>query len=257
MATNNIRFSSQSSQFISKEITEPPGFDGWSPADTTTLGWYDASDADSVTEVDGDVSQWDDLSGNLKHATQDTGVEQPSYATNVITGDNNIFLDLPLDIYDGQSAGTVVFIGKQLGASAGWGVYSNLNNIQNTNNANGYPYSNFLSDSHFWGNNIGSILNTQALIAYYQSGTELMMYQSGGVSGGPVTALDFDGNIVYAKLFDQGAGYSLYELVFLPDDTDRQKTEGYLAWKWDGINSDTALVDALPGDHPYKSAKPE
>jgi hypothetical protein len=32
--------------------------------------------------------------------------------------------------------------------------------------------------------------------------------------------------------------------------------QGYLAWKWDGINGDTALVDALPIGHPYKVEAP-
>ena len=32
--------------------------------------------------------------------------------------------------------------------------------------------------------------------------------------------------------------------------------EGYLAWKWDAIRGNTALVDALPVDHLYKSAAP-
>ena len=33
----------------------------------------------------------------------------------------------------------------------------------------------------------------------------------------------------------------------LPDDTDRQKVEGYLAWKW-------GLQASLDASHPYKDA---
>ena len=45
-------------------------------------------------------------------------------------------------------------------------------------------------------------------------------------------------------------------LTSVPDTDTRQKMEGYLAWKWDGINGNTVLVDALPVGHPYKSAAP-
>ncbi len=40
------------------------------------------------------------------------------------------------------------------------------------------------------------------------------------------------------------------------DTDERQYLEGYLAWKWDTIIGTTDLVDALPTDHPYKSAAP-
>lgn len=46
-------------------------------------------------------------------------------------------------------------------------------------------------------------------------------------------------------------------LVFSPlVGTDRQRIEGYLAHKWDSLLGVTTLVDALPSDHPYKSAAP-
>jgi hypothetical protein len=45
-------------------------------------------------------------------------------------------------------------------------------------------------------------------------------------------------------------------LSSLADDTLREKSEGYLAWKWDAINGNTALVTALPSNHPNKSAPP-
>lgn len=37
------------------------------------LGWYDASDTLSITESGGAVSQWNDKSGNLRHAVQASG----------------------------------------------------------------------------------------------------------------------------------------------------------------------------------------
>ena len=49
----------------------------WTPAQITTLGWYDASDEDTITESSGFVSQIDDLSGNDEHLVQTTGSLQP------------------------------------------------------------------------------------------------------------------------------------------------------------------------------------
>ena len=59
----------------------------WTPADITTLAWYDASDTDTITESLGAVSQWDDKSGNLRHLLQGTGSAQPSFSVDTITFD--------------------------------------------------------------------------------------------------------------------------------------------------------------------------
>lgn len=61
----------------------------FSPADLTGLtAWYDASDAGSITESGGAVSQWNDLSGNGYHLTQSTGANKPTTGTNTINGLN-------------------------------------------------------------------------------------------------------------------------------------------------------------------------
>jgi len=53
----------------------------WTPANITTLAWYDASDATTITESGGAVSQWDDKSGNTRHISQGTGSAQPTWDT--------------------------------------------------------------------------------------------------------------------------------------------------------------------------------
>ena len=50
----------------------------WTPAETTTLLWLDASDTAPITESSGSVSQWDDKSGNDFHSAQGTGARQPT-----------------------------------------------------------------------------------------------------------------------------------------------------------------------------------
>src|SRR5580765_3700198 len=45
----------------------------WTPASVSTDFWFDASNAASITASSGAVSQWNDLSGNGRHATQSNG----------------------------------------------------------------------------------------------------------------------------------------------------------------------------------------
>lgn len=41
------------------------------------VGWWDAQDTGTITEVGNDISQWDDKSGNALHFVQATGASQP------------------------------------------------------------------------------------------------------------------------------------------------------------------------------------
>lgn len=54
----------------------------WSPLDLPNLEvWLDASDDATITEVGGEISQWDDKSGNANHAVQATPADQCSTTT--------------------------------------------------------------------------------------------------------------------------------------------------------------------------------
>jgi hypothetical protein len=54
--------------------------------------WLDASDSSSVTLTSSAVSQWNDLSGNNRHATQGTANNRPAYSATV-NGRNVITFD--------------------------------------------------------------------------------------------------------------------------------------------------------------------
>lgn len=53
----------------------------WTPAEITVAAWFDAMDSSTITESGGAISQWDDKSGNARHASQGTGAQQPTYNT--------------------------------------------------------------------------------------------------------------------------------------------------------------------------------
>lgn len=71
----------------------------WTPAEITTELWLDAADSSTITQDgSGNVSQWDDKSGNARHAVQATSSLQPAAQTvdglaAMVTGDG--FLRVP------------------------------------------------------------------------------------------------------------------------------------------------------------------
>lgn len=81
--------------------------------------WLDASDAATITEVAGSVSQWNDKSGNGYNATQAIGSNQP-ITGNTVNGLNSIDFDgssdkmgLPSGLYDiNQSANSLFYVFK-------------------------------------------------------------------------------------------------------------------------------------------------
>lgn len=50
--------------------------------------WLDAADSSTITLNNSTVSQWDDKSGNNKHAVQSTEVDQPVYTYNALNNRN-------------------------------------------------------------------------------------------------------------------------------------------------------------------------
>lgn len=64
------------------------------PTDIANLAlWLDASDASTITQAGGLVSQWNDKSGNARNATQAIGANQPVTGTRTIGGLNAIDFD--------------------------------------------------------------------------------------------------------------------------------------------------------------------
>lgn len=64
------------------------------PTDISGLqAWYDASDAASITDSGGAVSQWNDKSGNTRHLVQATGGAKPTTGSATLNGKNVLALD--------------------------------------------------------------------------------------------------------------------------------------------------------------------
>lgn len=67
---------------------------GFLPTDISNLVlWFDSSDSSTITEVLGDVSQWDDKSGQGNNVEQGTGSLQPRTGDDTINGKNVLTFD--------------------------------------------------------------------------------------------------------------------------------------------------------------------
>jgi hypothetical protein len=85
--------------------------------------WLDAADISSITASGGDVSQWNDKSGNSSNFTQGTGASQPKTGTRTLNGKNvldfdgtNDFLSCPsstglFNYLHNGTASTTFFVG--------------------------------------------------------------------------------------------------------------------------------------------------
>jgi len=234
----------------------------WTPKEILTDLWLDASDQSTITESGGDVSVWEDKSGNDNHATQVVGAEQPKTAIDTINGLNTItfddvddFMNLTSDIVTTPdylcmgitnrptvSGNDQIFVGSDDGASKypflwnGPNIYTKFDvfNLVGNENVDGVHILAGLRDSanDTWANFDGV------------AGTKV-------ATTSPPTL-----TIAQVGLTDSGAGDFKHEgpmgeFVLAKDSSidTTQKLEGYFAWKWGAVAN-------LPVDHPYKDAAP-
>jgi hypothetical protein len=256
-------------EFLSVLVGTP-----WTPAQITTSLWLDAGDASTITLNSTTVSQWNDKSGNGRNATQGTALQQPTYTSNSQNGYGIISFDGSNDNLDISSTTVItsgnsnfgVFVaykpksitygsilanylvgnfellfGSQTIAPylAPWGLYNNasldLDSDNYTQNANLF-ISCVRTGGSFVGYTNGTTKNTVANSASVYTGANTASVWTLGANTDNGEAANMD----------------LYEIIVINGtvSTDtRQRTEGYLAWKW-------GLQANLPVGHPYKAAAP-
>lgn len=205
--------------------------------------WLDAEDTSSITLNGSTVSQWDDKSGNNRHAVQGSAALQPIYTTNGLNGK-------PVLSFDGSDDQLNITSSFALGETAAMVA-------QRSNTDQPVIEAPTVSNRGFWG-------------SAYPGFTTHSNY---AVDGGPLLSAASNSAVTTASLVSQtdllqpsafaykiGKGTPSYQSLngFIAEvvvtDTllstaDRQKLEGYLAWKW-------GLVANLPSGHPYKIKPP-
>ena len=260
----------------------------WTPEEITTTAWFDAMDTDTIDDSgapDYLVSQWDDKSGNAKHAVQATGANQPALnATGFGAG-------LPTLTFDGvgyPDFDQLVTPGDTFASSAEVGIFLVFKSLDtawlqdiiafagigSANRGIGFQFNPHTAantiESFVWGTSYFTVTHTlgTADIAGWTRPSVGSAYTSLHLNGTTTVdttlkslTLDYPGSYNHLYLGGYsiwGANAEIAEVVALstePSTADRQSLEGYLAWKWDGYSAGT-LVGKLPVDHPYKSAAP-
>lgn len=232
--------------------------------------WLDADDTSTITLNGTDVSQWNDKSGNNRHATQATAINQPTYSASGINGKPMVQGDNSNDVLIGSfvvprtSDFTTVLVGSALSSGDSlFDFYDSLNATSRVANVNAV-FARF-NGSPSTTANVTAQTRAVPFIAtatHTNSAASLRFNQYiDGVQStdfpADVTSAAFaSGNFDSYAILDDNTGNNAWnggigEYVVATGITtaDRQKLEGYLAWKW-------GLEANLPADHPYKSAPP-
>lgn len=241
----------------------------WRPDElqTSLALWLDAEDTNTITLNGSTVSQWGDKSGNNRHATQATASNQPTYTTSGLNGKNVLtfsnssgtHLSIPSGVSDyfpyqsafivysdTSTAGYVTPLGGKYGGNTtGAAYHGHQFNTQLFNTT--YTSSETRNGDNFKnGYNIGDGTSTArpitpAIFSYISTGQFDVdrRFQVIGADASTPISRAITGLIAEVLILENAASTS-----------DRQKTEGYLAWKWE-------LEADLPSGHPYKSTPPK
>jgi hypothetical protein len=241
---------------------------GWTPRQLPDLGlWLDASDAATVTVATG-VSEWRDKSGRGLHASQATAGSQPAYSDTqngrkVVTfdgSDDHLSGVAPFSTLPVFGMGVLFFPSrKDIGVvyEQFTGATDNVAFYRGHSSTDGFRIFNGtnLSSTVFPANNEWHLMGflagtTSANSQLYYNGTV-------DVTGNAGTATPQTGGYYLARWAGAGASpeytpMRMGEWIGLnrePTTAERQKIEGYLAWKW-------GLQSQLPYDHPYAASFP-
>jgi len=246
-------------------------FSGWTPADVTPFAWYDATDSDTITESGGSVSQWDDKSGNARHLSEASASRQPTWNTTDevdFDGSEYIWHDSAFMYANGECdaymivRATPTTTGVILSESSltSPADYNNVESFNSTemetyirNDAGGTVINH---DTLY--NMTGLWDDTTRLVLSRDTGSEVSGYVGGTLGNthaytrtGVLTLVRFAFGCSLKGTPVQYSNCGIKEAVFTDNlsTNDRQKMEGYLAWKH-GLETD------LPSGHPYEDEAP-
>jgi len=238
----------------------PKGGGGWTPADISTALWLDASDASTITLNGSDVSQWNDKSGNSRHASQSTAANQPVYATAAQNGLNavNPGNEEWLELSSALSVSGSVFVAHKYTSS----VVSRRVILGDSPSLTRYYHwhGGYDSSEMFAPNLAAALIGSASLrlngasiaVSSLSRQTSASIFAAQSLNSGTpyfLSSFGCDGSIVPSERVFIG---QYYEIIITPSAlslADTETVEGYLAHKW-------GTTASLPSGHPYKSSPP-
>ena len=235
----------------------------WTPSNTSsTVGWWDASDASTISTSGSEVTSVTDKSGN--GYTLQRGTTGPTIGTRTLNG-LNVF---EFTGANGNALENNSFTWNQASNALGFAAVYRLDDDGLTDQdflVSGTESSTRIGirrlTSYQWqiiatgaslttGSTLGVEPVTQMMVARFNAGNSLIRIDgthqvSGKIGTVPFSSLNINGNY----LEQQGIEGFMAEIVFFSDLTQTEKIEGYLAHKW-GIDGN------LDSSHPYDLAAP-
>lgn len=245
--------------------------------------WLDAEDTTTITLNGATVSQWNDKSGNARNVSQATAADQPTYSATGLNGKPILTFDgsdllsntapgaLLRNVPGATLAAVVNYTNNTAGravcsvATASAGQTRSALLVNNTT-ATGYLVGGRRLDANSF--QISGSTTFSAATTVLQFGvldyanSDAFSYVNGTLEA-TNTAFQTSGNTsdtnsaaLYVGASATGGTNpligSVAEIVIVPaalSADQRQRLEGYFAWKW-------ALEASLPVGHPYKNTPP-
>lgn len=268
-------------------IRRAGGPPAWTPADlgASLALWLDADDAATVTLNGSNVSQWADKSGNGHHLVQATAAAQPAFVASALNGKPGVRadgVDDELIAATGFAAESVMvftverwleWITNTSKAQNLWHTDLPVSGVANLEMRK-EQYLNVMttrvSDGSvggqifLTGQNSANSLNIANICAsQFNRATSIgnAFFNGNAIAGTTITSIppSFGGRFALFVGFAEStvtpvrnANAEVFETVVVSaalPDADRQKLEGYLAWKW-------GLERKLPFNHPYRDFPP-
>jgi hypothetical protein len=224
--------------------------------------WFDAADSSSLITSGTNITQWNDKSGNVYNGT---GVNSPQYTTGqyVTFNGTNQYFTLPNNaLPSGNSAysyfGIVNFTtGARYSGIIGGGSYGTNNNtlgfrLDPSNKIVTYWWNNDILTTNTINTNVITYVNTM----YDGSANRQTMLTFSNITTGTVVtprSQTTGNNTIGVTNTTEYMSGRIYEIITYSNQVtpfNRQKIEGYLAWKW-------GLQTQLPTTHPFSSAAPQ
>lgn len=231
----------------------------WTPA---ALGaplalWLDANDASTITLNGSTVSQWGDKSGNGRNAVQATAATQPVYSATSFNGKPTLTWDGIDDAM--QISMSLPATDINLFAVLAPDVVTQNDYIFDIPTVRRVFSTSGQIFSGSWLPSAAPITAGGQRLYGFTTGPANQITYSDGTAISTLSALSaavVDGSVGLGNRNISGGSFGLdgnmSELVFVSgtlSTLDRQKLEGYLAWKW-------GLQANLPVGHPYKDTPP-
>lgn len=237
----------------------------WRPLNlgTNLALWLDAEDATSITLNGSTISQWNDKSGNGRNASQATAANQPTYSATGMLGKPAVVFDGTDDfmsVSDFSNAVSLALIGS--GGTILSPLISGAAPLDFTPawNANGATIEyRGKTNTTMQAVSLGGAVNDFSIgfISLDAASSEVRLSGNGGaqitssqtINSADTTINTLGRDFQGASQFADGRIAEIVVASSLLSTENRQRLEGYLAWKW-GLESN------LPSGHPYKNSPP-